>query len=164
MTGRTGGAFSCAGRIAGMFRKHVFTCLSLFLVALLIAAWVANFFGQVGIGTRSGEFDRHFTFRSGSLSISQHDNSMVQGLFWRTYPTGDALALAAEFGDLSSLSARLRFTNSSSRHWSLEVPILLLITAMIPLVVVSLSGSRFRLWQVFAFTTVVALELAYFVR
>ena len=146
-----------------MIRNRIVTCLSLVVVALLVAAWIANFFGQVGIGTRWGQFDQHFAFRSGSLSISQHENIMVQGVFWRANPTLDP-ELAADVGDLSSLSARLRFTNRGSGHWGIEVPILLLITAMIPLVVGSLSRFRFRLWQYFAFTAIVALELAYFLR
>ena len=88
---------------------------------------------------------------------------MVQGVFWRAYP---ALApeLATNAGDLSPLSARLRFTELVPGYWMIEVPILLLITAMIPLVVGSLIRFRFRLWQYFAFTAIVALELAYFLR
>ena len=46
----------------------------------------------------------------------------------------------------------------------LEMPIILLITAMIPVVVGSLFRFRFQLWQYFAFTALIALELAHFLR
>ena len=148
-----------------MTGKRIFTWLLLVVVALLVAAWVANFFGQVGVGTRSGKFDRHFAFRSGSLSISQHGNFMAQGLFWRAHLKIDPKIdpeLAAL--DQSSLSARLRFSSLSSGHWSVEVPIVLLITALVPLVYGMFSSFRFRLWQYFAFTALVALELVIFLR
>jgi hypothetical protein len=146
-----------------MVRKHIWKCLSLSLSAFLIAAWMANFFGQFGVGTRWGKFDQHFSFRSGSLSISQHRNGMLQGLFWRTYPK----YVPEKYGgavDASSLSARLRFKNPGKGHWDVEVPIILLITAMIPVVAWSFCRFRFRLWQCFAFTAIVAIELAFFLR
>ena len=83
---------------------------------------------------------------------------MVQGVFWRNNPADP------EFGDLTSLSARLHFSHNSPGHWSIEVPIIMLITALIPLVYGLFSGFRFRLWQFLAFTALVALELAYFLR
>jgi hypothetical protein len=145
----------------GMLGKRIVACLLLVVVAFLVAAWIANFFGQVGIGTRSGKFDRHFAFRSGSFSISQHGNWMTQGVFWRAYPAPDP---DLGIGDLSSLSARLRFTSPAPGNWSLEVPILLLITALVPPVYGWFSSFRFRLWQLFAFTALAALELAFFLR
>src|SRR5688500_20384957 len=107
-----------------MARKHIFTCLLLLIVALLAAAWVTNFFGQFGGGTRSGEFDHHYSFRSGSLCISQDDNSMVQGLFWRAHLAIDPQvdpAFAALEGDQGSLSARLRVAPFASGPWSAEL-------------------------------------------
>jgi hypothetical protein len=146
-----------------MIQKHAFTCLLLTIVAFLVAAWVLNFYGQFGFGTRYGKFDHHFTFHCGSASISQQGNFMVQGFFWKTYPDLPP-DLAEEIGTLSSLKARLSFSSVIPGNWRIEVPIILLITAIIPLVVGSLSRFRFRLWQFFAFTAVVAVELAYFLR
>jgi hypothetical protein len=146
-----------------MLGKRIVACLLLVVVALLVAAWIANFFGQVGIGTRSGKFDRHFAFRSGSFSVSQHGNWMAQGVFWRVYPTPDP-EVGIAVGDLSSLSARLRFTSTVPGHWSIEVPILMIISALVPLVYGLFSSFRFRLWQLLAFTALVALELAFFLR
>ena len=146
-----------------MARNRIFKYLLLFVVAFLGAAWIANFFGQVGIGTRWGKFDQHFTFRSGSLSIAQHNNGMLQGIFWRTYPRN----VPEKYGgarNVSSLSARLRFTNHGDGHLDVEVPIILLITAMIPVVLGTFSRFRFRLWQLFVFTAILALELAFFLR
>ena len=137
--------------------------LLLFVVAFLVAAWIANFFGQFGIGTRLGQFDYHYTFRSGNLSISQHDNSMVQGIFWRTYPPL-LPEFAADVRTLSSLSARFRFTNIGAENWFIQVPIIFLITVLIPIVFGLFSGFRFRLWQFFAFTAIVAIQMACFVR
>ena len=146
-----------------MVRNRILACIPLIVVALLVGAWIANFFGQVGLGVRTGKFDYHFAFRSGSLSLSRHDNDKVLGLFWRANPTFLPPDLAAEVGDISSLSARLRF-GSNGGHWFIEVPIVLLATAFVPLVFGSFLGFRFRLWQCFAFTAIVALELAYFLR
>ncbi len=137
-----------------MVRKHIWKCLSLSLVAFLIAAWIANFFGQFGIGTRCGQFDYHYTFRSGMLSLSKHDNGMLQGIFWGSNsPNG-----------YSSLYAQLAFFNYGTDQWAIEVPILLLITALIPVVVGTFTQFRFRLWQFFAFIAILSLELALFLR
>jgi len=146
-----------------MVRKHFLKCLSIAVVAFLIAAWIANLFGQFGLGTRWGKIDQHFTFRSGSLCIAQYGNFMKQGIFWSTYPRLDPEDTPG-VGDLSSLSARLRFRNRGWDNCGIEVPIFLLITAMIPVVLGSFSGFRFRLWQFFAFTAILAVELAYFLR
>lgn len=145
-----------------MIRKRIVAYLLLAVVALLVAAWIANFFGQFGIGTRSGKFDYHYTFRSGNLSLSQHDNSMLQGLFWRTYPP--LPEFAADVGTLSSLSAHFRFTNIGAEDWFIQVPIIVLITVLLPFVLGSFLGFRFPLWQFFAFTAIVAVELACFVK
>ena len=136
-----------------MVRKHIWKCLSLTAVALLTAAWIANFFGQLGIGTRSGHFDYRYVFRSGSLNISKHDDfSIPQGIFWRTNGKNG----------FSSLYASLLFINQGAGRWYVEVPIILLITAMIPVVVGTFSQFRFRLWQFFAYTAILGLELALF--
>ena len=136
-----------------MVRKHIWKCLSLTVVVLLIAAWIANFFGQLGIGTRSGRFDHCYAFRSGDLLISKHDDfSIPQGIFWRTNGKNG----------FSSLYAHLYLGNYGTDHWWIEVPIILLITAMLPVVVGTFSQFRFRLWQFFAFTAILGLELALF--
>jgi len=135
-----------------MVRKHIWKCLSLIVVALLIAAWIANFFGQLGIGTHLGHYYYRYAFRSGSLSISKQEDSVPQGVFWR----------ANGRKGFSSLYAHLLFGKPRSDLWWIEVPIILLITAMIPVVVGTFSQFRFRLWQFFAFTALVALELALF--
>jgi hypothetical protein len=137
-----------------MVRKHIWKCLSLIVIALLIATWIANFFGQLGIGARSGPYYYQCAFRSGSLSISkqEYDSSAVQGIFWR----------ANGRRGFSSLYANLYFGKPRSDLWSIAVPIILLTTAMIPIVVGTFSQFRFRLWQFFAFTTILGLELALF--
>ena len=146
-----------------MVRKHIFTCVLLTVIALLVGAWILNFFGTFGVGTRSGKFDYHFAFLSGTFLISKNGNNMAQGVFWRTYRplTPDEMPIN---GGLSSMYARLSFRSISPGLWRLQVPIILLITALIPLLVGSLSRFRFRLWQFFAFTALVAMELAYFLR
>ena len=146
-----------------MVRKHIFTFALLIALALLVAAWILNFFGMIGIGTRSGNFDYHYTFTNGSASIAQEGNYMKQGVFWIPYPAVQS-DMAAEDASLRPLRARLRFSSYAPGRWHLQVPIILLITAIIPLLVGSLSRFRFRLWQLFAFTAVVAVELAYFLR
>jgi hypothetical protein len=137
-----------------MIRKRIWKCLSLTVVALLIAAWIANFFGQLGIGARSGPYYYRCAFRSGSLSISkdEYDSSQVLGIFWR----------ANAKGGFSSLYANLYFGKPRSDLWQIAVPIILLTTAMIPIVVGTFSRFRFRLWQFFIFTALVAIELALF--
>ena len=146
-----------------MARKHILACLSLIVVALLVAAWIANFFGQFGFGTRWGKFDQHFTFRSGSLCIAQYGNFMKQGIFWSSYSRLPP-EIAADAGDLSSLSARLRVRCLAWDDCGIEVPIILLMTAMLPIVYGSFSKFRFRLWHFFAFTAVIAIEFAIFLR
>ncbi len=145
-----------------MVRKLV-ACLSLVVVALLVAAWIANFFGHFGLGTRWGKFDQHFKFGSGSFCISQLDgNFMKQGIFWMPYSR--LPPEIAHASDLSPLSARLRVNCLDWDDCKIQVPIILLMTAMIPIVYGSFSKFRFRLWHFFAFTAVMAIEFAFFLR
>ncbi|HMC09834.1 MAG TPA: hypothetical protein VKH44_01035 [Pirellulaceae bacterium] len=146
-----------------MLRTHILACPSIIVVALLVAAWIANFFGQFGLGTRFGKFDQHFTFRSGSLCIAQHGNFMKQGIFWLRYSRLPP-EIAEGVGDLSSLSARLKVCCLDWDDCGIEVPIIPLITAMTPRAYGSFSKCRFRLWQFFAFTAVVAVEFTFFLR
>ena len=145
-----------------MVRKRIVSCLSLIIVALLVAAWGANFFGQFGLGTRWGRFDQHFTFRSGSLCIAQYGNFMTQGVFWSTY-SGWRPPEAVPV-DQSSLAARLRVRCLDWDDCGIQVPIILLMTPMIPIVYGSFSKFRFRLWHFFAFTAIIAIEFAFFLR
>ena len=144
--------------------KYSLRSLMIAVAALLVAAWIANFFGQFGFGTRWGKFDQHFTFRSGSLCIAQHGNFMKQGIFWSSYSRWLPPEIAPDAVDLSSLSARLRVHCLAWNACGIEVPIILLLTAMIPIMYGSFSQFRFRLWHFFAFTAVVAIELAFFLR
>jgi hypothetical protein len=132
------------------------------LIFLLLVAWVLNFFGQFGIGLRSGKHDYHVVFRSGSFSASQHPHQMVQGLFWQRYPNLPA-DIAAEVGSLNSLSARLSIRTKPGQL-GVGVPIVLIITLLLPFAIGAFTGFRFQLWQFFAFTAIVAVELVYFVR
>jgi hypothetical protein len=147
-----------------MVRKRIVACLSLIIVALLVAAWIANFFGQFGLGTRWGKFDQHFTFRAGSLCIAQHGNFMKQGIFWSTYSHWLPPENAQDVVDKSSLSARLRVRCLDWDDCGIEVPIILLMTGMIPIVYGSFSKFQFRLWHFFAFTAVTAIEFAIILR
>jgi hypothetical protein len=130
------------------------------LIVLLLVAWVLNFFGQFGIGLRPGKHDYHIAFRSGSVSASQHDNNMIQGLFYQQYPRLQP-DIAAEVGSLSSLSARLSI-RTKPEQLGVGVPIVLIITLLLPFAIGAFTGFRFKLWQLFAFTTIVAVQLVYF--
>jgi|GEM_PF-4680645 hypothetical protein len=143
--------------------KDSLRSLMIVVVALLFAAWIANFFGLFGIGTRWGKFDQYFTFRAGSLLISQHGNFHRQGIFWVPYSRVSP-EIVPDVAELSSLSARLRVRCLAWDDCGIEVPIILLMTAMLPIVYGSFSKFRFRLWQFFAFTAVVAIEFAFFLR
>jgi len=139
-----------------MSRERLFACLSMSIVAILVAAWITSFFGEFGLGTRYGKFDHHLAFQSGNFCVGRNGNYMAQGLYWHSNRP-----LAPDGDDLPQPHARLQFWRFGPGYWNLKVPIFLLITAMIPFVVGSFSGFRFHLWQYFVFTALAALALAY---
>jgi predicted DNA repair protein MutK len=58
------------------------------------------------------------------------------------------------------LLPRLNFGGS----WAVVVPFALLITALFPLAIGPFLSFRFRLWHYLAYTSMIAVELAYYLR
>lgn len=145
-----------------MFRRYL-KIVPLVLLALLFVAWIGNFFGEFGLTWRSAKYDYVVGFQCGSLfAYRNHDRHLKPGFFCRRYPNFPPEVMARFGGGLHSLYARLHLGFQPPEM--IYVPILLMMTLVLPLAVGGFNGFRFRLWHFFVFTTLVAVELVYFTR
>ena len=126
-------------------------------LGLLLVAWTVNFFGIVGLGTRSGISDFHYTITNHALTVGRYDgNRMMQGWFW--YPK-------EKFSPGIDTSPYLRlYREPGTNDWLLTIPIAFAATLILPLAIGPFLSFRFRLWHCLAYTALVAIELAYYLR
>jgi hypothetical protein len=131
------------------------------VLGLLVVAWVVSWFGELQHRTCWGYADVWFVAGRGSYS------------FW-----GAEAGTIAGFTNYSSIRGgppkhprdvmgRWRCDMSQwkdGRQIILGIPLLSLITGILPLAVGCTTGFRFSLWHYLAYTALVAVELSYYLR
>lgn len=133
--------------------KTTLQCMSVGVLAILTAAWVAGFFGELGYGIRRGANVYQFFLVEGSVGVAKGRLTMIHGGFW--IPLQEA----------SPFNASLLYKSFPTINgWNLSLPIALLITAVLPFAYASFYGFRFRLWHYFLFTAIVAVQLTIYLR
>ena len=139
------------------------------VLGLLVVAWLAGLLGRLSV-TYSRPSGSYVTLESASATLELVHRRSASGLSglslepssgvrWKrferssgTRPWGGtfhANRLADCFGGVSTL---------------VHVPAPVVATALLPLAFGALSSFRFRLWHYLAFTALVAVELAYYLR
>jgi hypothetical protein len=133
--------------------KATLQCVSVGVLALLTAAWVAGFFGTFGYGIRPGPNDYRISFEEGSVGAMKGRNNLVQGLYW------------ISLEETSPFAGRLFYRSYPTINgWSFTLPLTILITAVLPVAYASFYGFQFRLWHYFIFTAIIAVQLACYLR
>jgi hypothetical protein len=133
------------------------------LCGLLVVAWFAGGFVELGFAFTcprpwSSRFNRVVVIGGGSIQWDYRDRS--EGFFMD------------ELGQLDKRDALLRFGGRFEFHqyqgdsypYDASIPISWIVTGLLPLSVGILNRFRFPLWSYFAWTALVAAELAYYLR
>jgi hypothetical protein len=131
------------------------------VIGLLVVAWMVSVFSysKIAVG-----FGRHFVnaiFGIGSLSVSCWKLDQPTELDFHS-----AASLTERGFSLEQVSGYMRFgaMPNSNELFALTLPFPLTIVAFLPLAVGPFISFRFRLWHYLAYTALVALELAYYLR
>jgi hypothetical protein len=152
----------------------VLKCLPAALCGLLVVAWVVSLFVEVAVEYQFGSGRWSVYPVDGDLnlhvvqSVGDHANLYGNTIGWsvRTLGRVDRFHFVGHFiGGYD----KLYFQEPDSyeddvSHLYCSLPIPLLLTVLLPLASGCLSRFRFPLWSYFAWTALVAAELAYYLR
>ena len=144
-------------------RRRILKYTPAVVMALLTAAWVVSCFAMFGCcldvsqrDSRGNQYQQlQVTFHRGSASVGQlASKRQLPPIFFerRTAPSSLADTLGVFAADRPPLF----------RH--ALVPIAMLLAGLLPLAVGPFVSFRFRLWHYLAYTALVALELAFYLR
>jgi hypothetical protein len=133
------------------------------IMVLLVVAWVVSLCLWNAVYEQSGGYQYALAVDCGEIAFSVDDVQrrfpLPQGWFWNPHTVN------LEYS--RSVLGALRMSREDSGTgwiWGVEVPFPLLITCIAPLSLGPFISYRFRLWQYLAFTALIALELAYYLR
>ncbi len=131
-------------------------------IGLLIAGWLASLVGMcsVSFGLPFSQLRYTLTVSDGSLGGSYCDLRWQENEF-RWYRDYRPLRWSTVAGGFKSYPLYKRTFGS---NWHAEVPFSILLTALTPVALVPWNSFRFRLRHYLAYTALVALELAYYLR
>lgn len=127
------------------------------LCGLLVAGWVLSCFHSAGVEIVFGEHRTHFSFLRGSLVI------------WKGYDleSGNPFEFFAEPlprpASGFSFLGKAAYRSGVTLH-IVRLPIPFLLTLLLPVAAGCLIRFRFPLWSYFAWTALIAAELAYYLR
>jgi hypothetical protein len=127
------------------------------VVVLLMVAWLLTSFWQFGFNTRkSGSHDTHYNFLCHSIFVCRLNAPVLKpGWFRYSRPVQPNTAESPQ------LSYR-RF--ELERGWEFRVPIVFAVSMLLPLAIGPFIAFRFRIWHYLAYTAIIAIELAYYLR
>jgi len=131
---------------------------ALALVAL-ISAWFASIYVDFWLDIPAIHFGHYKVgAESGSLYLGFNDHSFPMGF----YTQRDEFFTTAGLGRFACALERHQ-DGSLYRCWY-DCPIAFIATAILPLAIGPFLSFRFRLWHYLAYTALVAVELAYYLR
>jgi len=134
-----------------LFLRRILKHSPAVILGLLMIAWLHSLYGVFGLSLNH----LRIGFRSGTVFVESGLDTRFQ--------------LLQVYGGLSGRRGMLLgelYINhwEYNGSWEIGCPILLLCTAVLPLGVGPFLSFRFRLWHYLAYTTLVAVELAYYLR
>ena len=125
---------------------------------VLVLAWIASAFGSLTCTLQRGRIEGSIWFFWGNIGVAVCDTPL-------TDQTGVRF-LAVPASTLHLLGFIDFTTELSLGDWYYggRLPILLVLTGLLPLAIGPFLSFRFRLWHYLAYTALVAVELAYYLR
>jgi hypothetical protein len=118
------------------------------VMGLLVVAWVVSWFGVTASQTAIRQHNAYFASWQGTLYLGFDPNSYV-----------DSVMFSPEPFRWTGIAGRL---DNMGRYGT--IPYVVLITFILPLAIGPFIRFRFRLWHYLAYTAIVAVELAYYLR
>ena len=132
------------------------------VLGLLVVAWVASIQGYYSVFRQHGQYAGNLSMYNGSAS----GFLVGGGLLAQGRQLEDGFIPPPKLGVRSLVGRWGLSTDQPGWDWScsIQVPFLVLTTLWLPLAVGSFTAFRFRLWHYLAYTALVAVELAYYLR
>jgi hypothetical protein len=129
------------------------------VLGLLVVAWAVTLIGHFGYSFKYGQHGGLIGFYDRCLRLAGgFSGDMNEGWFWYQWPKPPAGAYKLDH------SPHLTFKRDNYYGWELTLPITLLLTGILPLAIGPFLSFRFRIWHYLAYTALVAVELAYYLR
>jgi hypothetical protein len=162
-------AFSCAERIAYNTRmptlRRILKYLPSVVLGLLVVAWVVSVSYRVVLfqevqGLESSPNQLVFGIAEGSVMLRLVPLARPSNELWIPRQKERDRRVAGKF----LYGNTLGFQPPLARTLTLAIPFAFLTTSVLPLAIGPFTGFRFRLWHYLAYTALVAVELAYYLR
>jgi hypothetical protein len=138
------------------------------LCGLLVVAWVVSINYQVEVRSRRPSWAfrlNDFGFYRGSIFLESfygwRDDNWIESARISAIPQNSAMQLSA-FGNVEYFSGSAEM--GCQGYYYFGCPILFVLTFLFPLALAPFIRFRFSLWSYFAWTALVAAELAYYLR
>ncbi len=128
------------------------------VLGLLVVAWLWTMFGLCAFQKDINGNTATAWLSEGNVGVGMRPGKpRAEGLRIGFYPTPHWKIARGSIGPA---------TENPAHAWSLggRVPIAFFVTALLPLAIGPFISFRFRLWHYLAYTALVALELAYYLR
>ena len=131
------------------------------LLGLMVLVWIVGWFGAATHRLTWGKYDVFLGCGGGGFTFGCVQTGKIGG-----FTSGSSARWYRNY-DWHRVFGRIHF---DTRRWQeigylhIQSPSLCLMTLVLPLAVGPLTAFRFRLWHYLAYTTVVSLQLAYFLR
>jgi hypothetical protein len=139
--------------------RHALKCTVAVVLLLLIVAWRLSLAGHYQWSAPVANIRVGFALLHSDIALgvfSSPVSSLTESGFRRVGWGGPEVVLGRV--------AYWRDEQCTPWDSGIEVPIPLIVTALIPLAMKTILSSSFRLWHYLGYTALVALELAYYLR
>jgi hypothetical protein len=146
--------------------RRILKCTPAVMMGLLVVAWVVSVFYRVVLfqevegGSKSSPNQIVFGIGEGSVMLKLVPSARTINKLWIRRQKEKDWRVAGKFYYGNTLG----FQPPLARTLTLGIPVPLLITLVFPLAVGPFISFRFRLWHYLAYTALVAVELAYYLR
>jgi hypothetical protein len=140
--------------------RRILKYTSAVVFGLLVVAWVVSLIVRLGVFQPIGKVQVSCGIGHGTCSFGVKDFDPDFLVGWSSYPAVPSMGILYVLGSASY------FTSFPDGEWTYaaNIPIPLLLTAVLPLAIGPLISFRFRLSHYLAYTALVAAELAYYLR
>ena len=131
------------------------------VMALLVVAWSATSLAMYAVSFGLPLSKRQYAIigNRGSLAVNFQYGGRKLRLWW--YARDRPLTFRHMAGEFHSDGF---LDDGAKAYWQIELPFIFFVTAALPLAIGPFRSFRFRLWHYLAYTALVAVEFAYYLR
>jgi hypothetical protein len=145
--------------------RRILKYASMTMIALLVAAWLASLFCLFEYDVvRNDRPKNSIGFSNGSMMVTALHHSHLMLNNYSGFRFGTARSQGFPLGKLYWAYHQNPSRAGTWTSVTLMIPVPLMLTGILPLLEGASTGFRFRLWHYLAYTALVAVELAYYLR